>query len=128
MLYPFDRKTKSLILIDSPFNLISAIRTEAGSMRTPWEILKLTISDPSAPRSGVTYQTLKLKLKSSADFLPFTDSIISQLVYATLYPPTNFAYDGSSDPTEKQPCIVNAHGGPAGMAAQQHFISRDWNW
>ncbi|KAI9436471.1 hypothetical protein H4582DRAFT_1964026 [Lactarius indigo] len=61
---PFDRKTKSLILIDSPFILISAILTEAGSTRTPWEIIRLTISDPSASRSGVTYQTLKLNIIS----------------------------------------------------------------
>ncbi|KAH8979089.1 alpha/beta-hydrolase [Lactarius akahatsu] len=149
VLYIFDWKTKSLIPVDNPFVSISAIRAvddktlvfQARSTRTPSAIIKLTISDPSAPHSGVTYQTLK----SSAESLPFPDGIISrpesltlgtesEPVYATLYPPTNFAYDGSSDPTEKPPCIVNAHGGPTGMAAQgldwttQYFTSRGWAW
>ncbi|KAH9044055.1 alpha/beta-hydrolase [Lactarius deliciosus] len=113
----------------------------ARSTGTPSAIIKLTISVPSAPHPGVTYQTLK----SSAESLPFPDSIIShpesltlgtesEPVYATLYPPTNFAYNGGSDPTEKPPCIVNAHGGPTGMAAQgldwtmQYFTSRGWAW
>ncbi|KAH9073578.1 alpha/beta-hydrolase [Lactarius deliciosus] len=145
VLYLFDWKTKSLIPVDNPFVSINAIRAVddkslvfiARSTRTPSAIIKLTISDPSAPHPGVTYQTLK----SSAESLPFPDGIIShpesltlgtesEPVYATLYPPTNFAYDGSSDPTEKPPCIVNAHGGPTGMAAQgldwttQYFTSR----
>ncbi|KAH9035891.1 alpha/beta-hydrolase [Lactarius pseudohatsudake] len=149
VLYIFDWKTKSLIPVDNPFVFISAIRAvddktlvfQATSTPTPSAIIKLTISDPSAPHSGVTYQTLK----SSAESLPFPDGIIShpesltlgtesEPVYATLYPPTNFAYDGSSDPTEKPPCIVNAHGGPTWMAARgldwttQYFTSRGWAW
>ncbi len=149
VLHLFEWKTKSLIPVDNPFVSISAIRAvddktlvfQARSTRTPSAIIKLTIPDRSAPHSGVTHETLK----SSAESLPFPDSIIShpepltlgtesEPVYATLYPPTNFAYDGSSDPTEKPPCIVNAHGGPTGIAVQgldwtkQYFTSRGWAW
>lgn len=149
VLYLFEWKTKSLVPIDNPFVSIDAIRAvddktlvfRARSTRTPSAVIKCTISDPSAPHSGVTCQTLK----SSTESLPFPDSIIShpepltlgtesEPVYATLYPPTNSAYDGSSDHTEKPPCIVNAHGGPTGMAIQgldwtkQYFTSRGWAW
>ena len=149
VLYLFEWKTKSLLPIDNPFVSISAIRAvddktlvfQARSTRTPSAIIRLTISNLSAPHSGATYETLK----SSVESLPFPDSLISQPepltlgtesepVYATLYPPTNFAYDGSPDPTEKPPCIVNAHGGPTGMAIQgldwtrQYFTSRGWAW
>ncbi|KAH9055269.1 alpha/beta-hydrolase [Lactarius vividus] len=149
VLYLFDWKTKSLVPVDNPFVSISAIHAvddrtlvfKARSTRTPSAIVKLTISDPSGLHSGVTYQTLK----SSAESLSFPEGIIShpesltlgtesEPVYATLYPPTNFGYDGSSDPAEKPPCIVNAHGGPTGMAAQglnwtrQYFTSRGWAW
>jgi dipeptidyl aminopeptidase/acylaminoacyl peptidase len=149
VLYLFEWKTKSLVPIDNPFISIGAIRAvddktlvfQARSTQTPSAIVKLTISDPSAPHSGVTYETLK----SSATSLPFPDGIIShpepltlgtesEPVYATLYLPTNFSYDGSPDPTEKPPCIVNAHGGPTAMATQgldwtkQYFTSRGWAW
>ncbi|KAI9436571.1 alpha/beta-hydrolase [Lactarius indigo] len=153
VLYLFQWETKSLGPIGTPFVSISAIRAaddkkvdktlvfQARSTRTPSAIIKLTISDLSSPDSGVSYQTLK----SSAESLPFPDNIISnpepltlgtesEPVYATLYPPTNFAYDGSSDPAEKPPCIVNAHGGPTAMAGQgldwtkQYFTSRGWVW
>ena len=149
VLYLFEWETKSLLPIDNPFVSISAIRAvddktlvfQARSTRTPSAIIRLTISNLSAPHSGATYETLK----SSVESLPFPDSLISQPepltlgtesepVYATLYPPTNFAYDGSPDPTEKPPCIVNAHGGPTGMAIQgldwtrQYFTSRGWAW
>lgn len=149
VLYLFGWKTKSLVPIDNPFISISSIRAvdgktlvfQARSALTPSAIIKLTISDPSVPHSGVTYETLK----SSAGSLPFPDSIISlpepltlgtegEPVYATLYPPTNSAYDGSPDPAEKPPCIVNAHGGPTAMAIQgldwekQYFTSRGWTW
>lgn len=149
VLYLFEWKTKSLLPIDNPFVSISAIRAvddktlvfQARSAQTPSAIIRFTIADPSTPHSGVTYKTLK----SSVGSLPFPESIISQPesltlgtesepVYATLYPPTNFAYDGSPDPTEKPPCIVNAHGGPTAMAVQgldwtkQYFTSRGWAW
>ena len=149
VLYLFQWKTKSLVPIDNPFLSIGAIRAvdsktlvfKARSARTPLAVIRFTISDPSAPHSGVTFETLK----SSVESLPFSDSIISQPesltlgtenepVYATLYPPTNPEYDGSSDPTEKPPCIVSAHGGPTGMAIQgldwtkQYFTSRGWAW
>ncbi|KAF8258721.1 alpha/beta-hydrolase [Lactarius quietus] len=118
VLYLFEWKTKSLLPVDNPFVSIGAIRAvddktlvfQARSTRTPSAIIILTISDPSALHSG------------------------SEPVYATLYPPTNFAYDGSPDPNEKPPCIVNAHGGPTGMAVQgldwtrQYFTSRGFAW
>ena len=149
VLYLFEWKTKALVPIDNPFTSIGTIRAvddktlvfQAKSTRTPSAIVKLTISDLSAPQSRVTCETLK----SSAESLPFPDGIIShpepltlgtesEPVYATLYPPTNSAYDGSLDPTEKPPCIVNAHGGPTAMADQgldwtkQYFTSRGWAW
>ncbi len=148
-LYLFEWTNKSLIPINNPFVFISSIRAidnktlvfEARSTRTPSAIVKLTILDSSTSQLEAAYETLK----SSTDSLPFPDSIISQPepltlgteaepVYATLYPPTNFAYDGSSDPAEKPPCIVNAHGGPTGIAIQgldwskQYFTSRGWVW
>ncbi|KAH9073576.1 alpha/beta-hydrolase [Lactarius deliciosus] len=134
VLYLFYWKTKSLIPVDNPFVSINAIRAVddktlvfiARSTRTPSAIIKLTISDPSAPHPGVTYQTLK----SSAGSLPFPDSIISHPESLTL----GTASEPVSDPTEKPPCIVNAHGGPTGMTAQgldwttQYFTSRGWAW
>ena len=149
VLYLFEWTTKSLLPIANPFASIGAIRAvddktlvfQARSAQTPSAIIRFTIPDLSTPHSGVTYKTLK----SSIESLPFPESIISQPesltlgtesepVYATLYPPTNSAYDGSLDPTEKPPCIVNAHGGPTAMAVlgldwtKQYFTSRGWAW
>ena len=149
VLYLFEWTTKSLLPIANPFASIGAIRAvddktlvfQARSAQTPSAIIKFTIPDLSTPHSDGTYKTLK----SSIESLPFPESIISQPesltlgtesepVYATLYPPTNSAYDGSLDPTEKPPCIVNAHGGPTAIAVQgldwtkQYFTSRGWAW
>jgi len=51
-----------------------------------------------------------------------------------LYRPTNPAYEGSSIPGEKPPCVINVHGGPTAMAtlalswSKQFFTSRGWAW
>ncbi|KAI0298164.1 alpha/beta-hydrolase [Multifurca ochricompacta] len=149
VLYIFEWKTKSIIPIENTFVSIRAIQAVdadtlvfiAKSTRTPSAVIKLKISDASSSHPRSTYEILKSSMAS----LPFPDGVISQPlpltlgtesepVYATLYPPTNFEYDGSSHPVEKPPCIVNAHGGPTGIAGQgldwtrQYFTSRGWAW
>ncbi|KAI0265530.1 alpha/beta-hydrolase [Gloeopeniophorella convolvens] len=149
VLYFFNPETKALVPVDSPFVEINAIRAvdaktlvfEAKSTRAPSAIIKLTVTDTSTPHMTTTYEVLK----SSMESLPFPDSIISQPesltlgtesepVYAILYLPTNPDYSGPSDPAEKPPCVVNAHGGPTSMVGQglnwtkQYFTSRGWAW
>ena len=149
VLYLFKISTRSLVLIDSPFVSITAIRAvdantivfQAKTTRSPSAVIRLRFSDISTHTPGFTYETLKSSMAS----LPFPDGIISQPepvtlgthnepVHAILYPPTNSEYDGSSDTAEKPPCIVSAHGGPTAMAGhgldwtRQYFTSRGWVW
>ncbi|KZT04597.1 alpha/beta-hydrolase [Laetiporus sulphureus 93-53] len=55
-----------------------------------------------------------------------------EALYVIYYPPTNVDYTGPED--ERPPCVVDAHGGPTGIAYQslqwlvQYFTSRGFAW
>ncbi|KAI0042772.1 alpha/beta-hydrolase [Auriscalpium vulgare] len=149
VLYHYNIPLKTLTPVENSFVTMSSIRAldpttivcVAGSSKEPNGVVRLTLSDTSAS----PVKTRAEVLKSSMVSLPFPDGVISQPIpltlqedgkplYVIFYPPTNPDYEGSDSPTEKPPCIVNAHGGPTYMADQslewtkQYFTSRGWAW
>jgi hypothetical protein len=84
----------------------------------PGGIIQCTLSSWIGP---VTYKTLKSTQSSDSGYpagiisppcpsmLPIPNE--ENLLPVVLYKPTNPAYDGSSIPGEKPPCVLNVHGG-----------------
>ncbi|KAI0317789.1 Alpha/Beta hydrolase protein [Amylostereum chailletii] len=151
ILYLLDLTSKTLVPVESPFVEVVSIRATgpasvvfiAKSPTAPQAVVHLTLQ-PSVSHPDIVHTTHRV-LKSSMDSSPFPTGIVSQPlpltldiggepVHVVLYQPTNPAYDGSTDASERPPCIVNAHGGPTSYAGQginwekQYFTSRGWAW
>ncbi|GBE85623.1 alpha/beta-hydrolase [Sparassis latifolia] len=85
-------------------------------------ILRPPSVGPSFPASYISVAQ-PMTLRVSPDDRP---------IHVLYYPPTHPEYIAPEG--EKPPCVVNAHGGPTGMATQsldwlvQFFTSRGWAW
>lgn len=105
-----------------------------------------TPSEPAAvvraTLSGANAKYDVLKASAGKDFdsalfappQPITLQVAGALLHVVFYPPTNPAYEGSTDEAERPPCVFSVHGGPTAIAAQglditkQFFTSRGWGW
>lgn len=99
----------------------------------PGGVIQCTLSASASPASAV-YTVLK-STQSSDSATEFPPGIISapkpltftvppddDLLHVVFYEPTNPAYDGSSIPGEKPPCIVNIHGGKLFPSTDNGYI------
>ena len=99
----------------------------------PGGVIQCTLSASASPASAV-YTVLK-STQSSDSATEFPPGIISapkpltftvppddDLLHVVFYEPTNPAYDGSSIPGEKPPCIVNIHGGKLFPSTHNGYI------
>ena len=99
----------------------------------PGGVIHCTLSASAGPVSAV-YTILKSTQSSDSvtEFPPEIISVPKPLTFTIMpddvplhvifYEPTNPAYDGSSIPGEKPPCVVSVHGGKLSPSTDNEFI------
>ncbi|KAG9315059.1 alpha beta-hydrolase [Chiua virens] len=109
---------------DAPGGIFMCTFTGPGQSFAPSYQL-LESSSPQSTTGNEAYITPPRSITLYRDGKP---------LYVVYYAPKNPKYSGSSIHEEKPPCIVHAHGGPTGMAAQTlswerlYYTSRGYAW
>jgi hypothetical protein len=105
----------------------------------PSAVVLCTINMTSQPFETTYVNLTSAESHTTSKFPPGIISIpqpmtLPQPLHIVFYPPTNPAYEGTSQEGEKPPCVLNVHGGPTAMEGQglvlskQYFTSRGWSW